>query len=93
MANGRKLLGYTRIKVEFLYLHFICMGFLPACISVYPILTVPKEVRRECPGTGVIGGYDLSCGYWEMILHPLREPAGALNSGVVSSLQSPKWDF
>lgn len=52
MANGRKLLGYTWIKVGFLYLCFISMGFLPACMSVYPIFAVAKEDRRGCQMPG-----------------------------------------
>ena len=36
--------------------YFICMGALPACLSVYHM--VPEEARKGCwmPGTGVTDG-------------------------------------
>lgn len=47
--------------------YFICMGVLPACLSVYHMHVVPPEAGRWhwIPGTGLTNGRDSSCGCWE----------------------------
>lgn len=52
-------------------------------VSVY--FCVPAEEGVGNPGTGVMGGRELSCGYWELLqipfklfLNPCLTPAGVL---------------
>jgi hypothetical protein len=44
-------------------------------IHVYRLYAVPGEARKGArfPGIGVMDGYALPCGFWEMNLGPLEE--------------------
>lgn len=47
----------------------MCVGILPACMSVYHLCARCSERPEEnirFPGTGVTDGYELLCGCWKL---------------------------
>jgi hypothetical protein len=52
------------------FILFTCMGVLAACMFVYRMcfwLLWRPEKKVGYPGTGVPEGFELPCGYWELI--------------------------
>jgi hypothetical protein len=83
------------VMVYFIILlyYFICLGALPACMSVHHLH--PSCLRRSkedigSPGTGVIDGCKPAYGFWEMIWEPLRDHLGFLTTE--PSLRMP-WQY
>lgn len=66
------------------------MSTLPTCMSVHRVWAVPLEEKgfAGAPGTGVAGGYELSCGFSEFNLGPLKEQLVLLILRRVSSHQN-----
>lgn len=66
--------------------------FLFACMHVCApsASLVPMEIRRQCrsPGTGVIGGHQPLCRFWELNPGPLQKQQELLQA--LSHLSSPQ---
>lgn len=50
----------------------MCIGVLPACMSVHHLYIVSEE-NISSPGTGVRDSYELLCGCWKSNPDPLEE--------------------
>ena len=55
----------------------MCIGILPACISIYCLYARCKASIRS-PGTRVTDGCELPWGYWELNLYPVEEQLALL---------------
>lgn len=53
----------------------MCVSALPACANVLLVPAVPVEEGEDVgtPATGVLGAYELPCGYWQWNLGPLQD--------------------
>lgn len=75
--------------IVLIYVYFICMGVLPACMSVHHMHTVSTEAIKSSQA-GVTDGREPLCGCWESNPVPLEDQPGLLVTE--PSLQPSPWD-
>lgn len=64
--------------VPHIFKHFVCLGILPACMCTPCVCLVLTGARKReldlgCPGIGVMGSCEPSCGCWGLNVGLLEE--------------------